>query len=184
MMIGYDNDCNAGTVGAVLGAVNGTRAIAESWKTPLRDPYQTTLNLPEKRLKISTGDYPMMKRLMSFVLCLGAVVAAGLAGPGEPLWLDRTTGFPEIADLPMLRRGVQTHQFCSYDRAGDNYDHDYFPLYLEPDGQCVIFDAYGPGCLHRQQMNLWRFGVFPGDNASRKLVGVRIRYYFDDSRTP
>lgn len=53
VMIGYDNDCNAGTVGAVLGAINGTQAIAESWKAPLRDTYQTTLNIPEKRLKIS-----------------------------------------------------------------------------------------------------------------------------------
>jgi ADP-ribosylglycohydrolase len=53
VMIGYDNDCNTGTVGAVLGAINGTQAIAESWQAPLRDTYQTTLNLPEKRLKIS-----------------------------------------------------------------------------------------------------------------------------------
>ena len=53
VMIGYDNDCNGGTVGALLGAINGTQAIAESWKAPLRDIYQTTLKLPEKQLKIS-----------------------------------------------------------------------------------------------------------------------------------
>jgi hypothetical protein len=47
--------------------------------------------------------------------------------------------------LPFLRNGVQTHQFCSYDRAGDNYDFDYFPLYMEPDGEGVIFNAFGPG---------------------------------------
>ena len=104
----------------------------------------------------------------------------GNRAPREPLWLDLATGFPEIADLPLLRRGVQTRQFCSYDRAGDNYDHEYFPLYLESNGECVIFDAYGPGCLYRHHMNLWQLGVYAGDNASRKLDGVRIRYYFDD----
>lgn len=104
----------------------------------------------------------------------------GNRAPREPLWHDLATGFPEIADLPLLRHGVQTRQFCSYDRAGDNYDHEYFPLYLEPNGECVIFDAYGPGCLYRHHMNLWQLGVFAGDNASRKLDGVRIRYYFDD----
>ncbi|MDD3909034.1 MAG: ADP-ribosylglycohydrolase family protein [Proteiniphilum sp.] len=53
VMIGYDNDCNAGTVGAVLGAINGTQAIDESWKVPLLDTYHTTLNQSEKQIKIS-----------------------------------------------------------------------------------------------------------------------------------
>jgi hypothetical protein len=104
------------------------------------------------------------------------------SAPRPPLWLDLATGFPEVADLPRLRHGVQTRQFCSYDRSGDNYDHEYFPLYMEPNGECVIFDAYGPGCLYRHHMNLWQLGLFPGDKASRKLDAVRIRYYFDDER--
>lgn len=53
VMLGYDNDCNAGTVGAVLGAMHGTSVIADRWKAPLRDTYHTTLNLAEKSLKIS-----------------------------------------------------------------------------------------------------------------------------------
>ena len=57
--------------------------------------------------------------------------------------------------LPILRSDEQsTHQFCSYDRAGDNYDFDYFPLYMESNGECVIFDAFGPGCLCRLHMNI------------------------------
>jgi hypothetical protein len=36
--------------------------------------------------------------------------------------------------LLFLRNGLQTHQFCSYDRAGDNYDAEYFPLYMETNG--------------------------------------------------
>ncbi len=52
-MIGYDNDCNAGTVGAILGAIHGHKGIPEQWTKPLNDTYQTGLNLPERRLKIS-----------------------------------------------------------------------------------------------------------------------------------
>ena len=82
--------------------------------------------------------------------------------------------FPSISSLPLLRTGVQTYQQCSYDRAGDNYDHEYFPLYKQSNGELVIFDAYGPGMLSRQQMNVWH------ENAA----GVNIRYYFDDEATP
>ena len=53
VMIGYDNDCNAGTVGSILGTIQGTQAIAASWQAPLNDIYQTTLNLSDKKLKIS-----------------------------------------------------------------------------------------------------------------------------------
>lgn len=78
--------------------------------------------------------------------------------------------------LPFLRSGVQTHQFCSYDRAGDNYDWKYFPLYTETNGECVIFDAMGPGCLYRHHMNIWRGLPVYKD--------IRIRYYFDDEPKP
>ncbi|HLK16741.1 MAG TPA: DUF2961 domain-containing protein, partial [Fimbriimonadaceae bacterium] len=108
---------------------------------------------------------------------------------GLLLWLVRTCELPQLdvphplpgvsaftslLDLPYLRRGVQTHQFTSYDRAGDNYDADYFPLYKEADGACVLFDVYGPGCLYRLHANLWN-----GD-----LTGINIRFYFDDDTTP
>lgn len=79
--------------------------------------------------------------------------------------------------LPFLRNNEQTvHQFCSYDRAGDNYDFDYFPLYMEANGECVIFDAFGPGCLYRVHMNIWH-----NHNIDK---GVSIRFYFDDEPKP
>jgi ADP-ribosylglycohydrolase len=52
-MMGYDNDCNSGTVGSILGAMHGYKAIPEQWTRPLNDTYQTGLNLKERRLKIS-----------------------------------------------------------------------------------------------------------------------------------
>ena len=78
--------------------------------------------------------------------------------------------------LPYLQAGVQTHQFCTYDRAGDNYDAEYFPVYTDTNGECVIFDAMGPGCLYRHQMNIW-FGA-------PVYKGIHIRYYFDNETKP
>ena len=97
----------------------------------------------------------------------------------RPLTAD---SFFKIEDLPLLRDDVQTHQFCSYDRAGDNYDFEYFPIYTEPDGEVAIFDAMGPGCLYRHHMNIWK--SWPQYNAAVATRGVKIRYYFDGEQQP
>ena len=52
VMLGFDNDCNAGTVAAVIGAINGESGIPSVWKDCLHDRYLTTDNLPEKTLSI------------------------------------------------------------------------------------------------------------------------------------
>lgn len=91
--------------------------------------------------------------------------------PGAEIFRN---GFPPVWSLPLLRKGIQAHQFCSYDRAGDNYDHEYFSLYTDKNGELVLFDAYGPGVLLRQQMNIWH----------EKADDVHIRYYFDDEPRP
>lgn len=53
VMSGFDNDCNAGTVAAVIGAMYGERAIPTRWKAPLHDTYITGLKLPNNQLRIS-----------------------------------------------------------------------------------------------------------------------------------
>jgi ADP-ribosylglycohydrolase len=55
-MAGYDNDCNAGTVGAVMGIRIGAGNIPEKWKEPIRDtmaPGTKALASREKISKIS-----------------------------------------------------------------------------------------------------------------------------------
>ncbi len=98
------------------------------------------------------------------------------------------TGFaamehPEL--LPMFPpNGTQTKQFNCYDTTGGNTDGawQYWPRYVDEHGEFVIFDEVGPGCLYRQQMNVWvrapQFGVTPMDPKTR------IKYYFDDEATP
>ncbi len=94
--------------------------------------------------------------------------------------IDVRGDLQSIENLPLLRTGIQTHQFCTYDRAGDNYDWDYFVLYTEPNGEVVLFDATGPGCLYRQQMNIW----MNAGNVTPDTEGVQIRYYFDNEEKP
>ena len=52
-MCGYDADCNAGTVGGVLGAMNGQQSIPSKWKDPLHDRFKNGLNNCENEMKIS-----------------------------------------------------------------------------------------------------------------------------------
>lgn len=52
-MCGYDNDCNTGTVGAILGAMHGEKAIPARWKSPIHDVYYSSLILTERNFKIS-----------------------------------------------------------------------------------------------------------------------------------
>ena len=42
-MCGFDTDCNAGTVGALIGARNGVEGIPSEWKDPLEGMYRVKL---------------------------------------------------------------------------------------------------------------------------------------------
>lgn len=120
----------------------------------------------------------------SLLLVAGACAAQSGKAALDPRLIG-PDAFTRLDLLPLIRDGVETRQFCSYDRAGDNYDWQYFPLYVEPNGECVIFDAMGPGCLYRHHMNLWHGGHFgPQGFVSEPLEkDLRIRYYFDDEKT-
>ncbi|RLA55344.1 MAG: hypothetical protein DRR04_14865 [Gammaproteobacteria bacterium] len=53
-MCGYDADCNAGTVGGIIGAMIGEKAIPYKWKGPLNDCFKTGVDHDfPKELKIS-----------------------------------------------------------------------------------------------------------------------------------
>lgn len=86
----------------------------------------------------------------------------------------RTMEKPEL--LPFwLPAGTQTKQYNSYDASSGNFDWG-IVRYTENNGERVIFDEYGSGCLYRQQMNIWHTPV--------NWTNVHIRMYFDDEATP
>jgi hypothetical protein len=143
-----------------------------------RYKFETVFSLGLADDRNNLRQYPQRKLLVWLFLAL-LTSSAGLraqSGNGITSQQQIETNPFSIASLPVLQEGVQTHQFCSYDRAGDNNDAEYFPLYTDARGECVIFDAMGPGCLYRQHMNIW-YG-------KPVYQGIRIRYYFDDESTP
>ena len=75
-----------------------------------------------------------------------------------------------LTNLPLLPRRVSVRQFSSHNKAGMNLDHDGF-LYSDDQGDSVIFDAAGPGCVR----SMWSTNI-PEDQA--------LLFYFDDEPTP
>ena len=107
------------------------------------------------------------------------------------------TGFEAMAHpetLPFLYAdGVQTRQFITYDASGDNEDFSFneaWVKYIDSNGEYVIFDAPGPGCLYRQQMNAWgyiavdRMKISINNQLGTPRSDARIKYYFDYETEP
>ncbi len=116
--------------------------------------------------------------VVGFVLFSGASSVCGAKEATMP-----RPGFDameKVESLPLLPgSGTQTRQFISYDPSGGNDDGQFVKTctrYIDSNGDHVIFDEYGPGCLYRQQMNLWMSPLDP--------TRMRIRYYFDDEKKP
>lgn len=83
------------------------------------------------------------------------------AQPCAPMTLDQ---------LPLLPHGVSVHQFSSHNKKGMNGDADWF-LYKDAQGDPVIFDAMGPGCLR----SIWQTLV---------VEGQILKFYFDGETQP
>ena len=65
-----------------------------------------------------------------------------------------TMAHPEL--LPLFQPyGTVTRQFISYDPTGGNNAR--WSRYRDPSGEYVMFDEMGPGCLYRQQINVWHY---------------------------
>jgi hypothetical protein len=86
----------------------------------------------------------------------------------------------ELSRYPILDPGVQAHYLSSYDRSGgndDGFDGTYSALYVDSNGEHVIFDVQGPGTLY----TLWFTSRV---NGWSPLGTGRIRFYFDGERDP
>ncbi|HWL89603.1 MAG TPA: DUF2961 domain-containing protein [Polyangiaceae bacterium] len=78
-----------------------------------------------------------------------------------------------FSDLPYLHTAQHSRHESSFDRTGGNYDFagagNY--LYTDANGETVLMDAMGPGCVYR----MW----FTGMDAQK-----RIHIYFDGESSP
>ncbi len=135
------------------------------------------------RIKRKPGFDPSHAQRSGIKLCLAIllVILGGLAQRTHAADLPFVYGFeamehPEL--LPFfLPNGTQTKQFITYDPEGKNQS-GLFKRY-ETNGEYVFFDEMGPGCLYRQQCNVFasNWTRFPNEE-------IRIRYYFDDEPKP
>jgi hypothetical protein len=85
-----------------------------------------------------------------------------------------------LLDAPIYESGVETRYFSSFDRSGandDGFTGKYSALYELPNGEQVVFDALGPGCLY----TLW---FTSKDGGWGDLHWGRIRFYLDGSDKP
>jgi hypothetical protein len=103
--------------------------------------------------------------------------AAEAAAPEEPdiaplVGLESLTG-AAFERLPFLHRSTRSARDTSYDRTGGNNDWTLAGnyLYVDANGDKVLVDTRGPGCVYR----IWFTGFDPGQ---------QIRFYFDGETTP
>ena len=129
--------------------------------------------------------YKREKRLFRFLVFLMIVAPVLITTSWQVSALKGyNAGFPTMERpelLPFwLPDGTQTKQFITYDVTGNNDDWKGWTRYTDANGELVFFDEYGPGCLYRQQFNVWHLDAW----RTHSFDNVRIKYYFDDETTP
>ena len=88
----------------------------------------------KRPLRLDHGALRRAFRLVALGLIVASVARSAdqIQGPPTSIPVNPSrlgalgmAAFTNIADLPFLREGVATRQFAAYDRAGDNYDHEF-----------------------------------------------------------
>jgi len=125
-----------------------------------------------------------MKNFCLFLFLSSLILSCST--PKNKLDNDVLTGFEAMAKLErlplMYPAGTKKNRQITYDPTGGNGFGMFlsmFKKYVDEKGDIVFFDAYGPGSLNREQMNIW---INNGVGAQNK--DVRIKYYFDDETEP
>ena len=111
--------------------------------------------------------------MYKIVLAVTMAAVACSTAQAQPVGLDF---YDDLAALPFVYDNVQSYYLSSYDRTGGNDDGfrgTYSQLYVQDNGEHVIFDQDGPGCIY----NFW----FTGDD--QRLHWGKIRIYVDGQET-
>ena len=85
--------------------------------------------------------------------------------------------YKNLADLPYLYPNVESHYISSYDRTGGNDDGfrgTYSQLYIDENGERVIFEKKCPGCIY----NMW------GTEPKKIPNWGKLKFYFDGEKEP
>ncbi|MFQ6130696.1 MAG: ADP-ribosylglycohydrolase family protein [Armatimonadota bacterium] len=77
-MIGYDADCNAATVGGLLGVVKGAEGLSEKWLRPLGDTYKN----------VTRDGLPAQEKIADIAARIAAVGRKVVEANGGYAWRD------------------------------------------------------------------------------------------------
>jgi hypothetical protein len=126
------------------------------------------------------------------ILTMLLFLIAALASPPAATQQQIPVGFDVLNNmdlLPILKEGVVCKQHSSYDRTGgndDGFSGTYTHLRLTDEGEYVIFDAEGPGCVCR----LWSaqppegYVKFFLDGEAEPRLTCNFREIFQDKVPP
>ncbi len=91
-MCGFDTDCNAGTVGCLLGLRNGLDGVPAEWKDPIQDRYELQVTGLPREWRIAD--------LAAQIAETGAALAGGEAPPEPAASAPTPTPTPAAVELP------------------------------------------------------------------------------------
>ena len=120
--------------------------------------------------------------------CFLIIMLCFLFFAGQKAYPDNNVpaGFEAMAKIErlpiMYPAGTKKNRQITYDPTGGNGFGMFlsmFKKYIDDKGEIVFFDAYGPGYLSREQMNIWT-----NNGVGAQSKSIRIKYYFDDEATP
>lgn len=122
----------------------------------------------------------MRHTILSILTLTTALAIAGNGYAWQP-----TGSLRELYDdtlLPRMRPGVKVASFSSYDRSGGNNDgfSGAYSKLREEDGNSVIAEMDGPGCIYR----LWMTHSGGEEDGLLERKGEHIRIYLDGDPAP
>ena len=125
--------------------------------------------------RLYSGRLHVVNEYIKFILLL--IVCCSV-----PVSADRLYGLERMERLdllPYILEGTQVRQVSSHDRSGandDGFTGAYSSLYIDENGEYVLFDEMGAGCLYRFWMT---YASSPADYPDH-----RLRFYFDNEGAP
>lgn len=111
----------------------------------------------------------------ALVLGCGLIKSEVVDKMDEMLRFTRPVGIDNMVNiehLPYLKKGVKIGYEGSIDKTGGNADWDWW-LYREENGEWVIFDVKGPGCIYNFVQHRYH-----------EDYDVIFRFYFDGNKSP
>ena len=131
-------------------------------------------------MTMTQTDVRRVDRIRKVVPALALLAAVGLCSTTGLADATSIAALEAFWEYPVLRPHTQAHYLSSYDRSGgndDGFDGTYSALYVDANGEHVIFDERGPGVVYTQWFTSRVSGWSP-------LAWGEMRYYFDDETVP